>query len=49
MLTIQNIKVEYLREPNGIDITKPMFSYTLEGDSSFQSANRLVCAYGQAF
>ena len=49
MLTIQNIRVEHLREPFGIDITEPSFSYTLAGDSCFQTAYRLVCAYDQDF
>jgi alpha-L-rhamnosidase len=49
VLNIQDIKIEHLREPIGIDILEPVFSYTLRGDSRSQSAYRLVCAYDDAF
>lgn len=49
MLNIQNIRVEHLSNPLGIDCTEPVFSYTLAGDSQFQTAYRLVCAYDEAF
>ena len=49
MLKIQDIKIAHLREPIGIDIPAPVFSYTLAGDSHFQTAYRLVCAYDAIF
>lgn len=49
MLKIQNIKILHLQEPIGLDITAPAISYTLAGDSHFQSAYRLVCAYNESF
>lgn len=49
MLNVKQLKIEYMKNPIGIDVCNPRFSYTLEGDSHFQSAYRIVCAYDKAF
>ncbi|MCS6827130.1 MAG: glycoside hydrolase family 78 protein [Caldilinea sp.] len=49
MLKVRNLKIEYLSNPIGIDRKEPSISYTLEGDSCFQSAYRLVFARDEVF
>lgn len=49
MLRVRDLKIEHLSNPIGIDQQNPAVSYTLEGDSCFQSAYRLVFATDEAF
>ncbi len=42
MLKAVNLKVEYLRNPMGMDESQPRFSYEVEGASRYQSARRII-------
>ena len=42
MLTIRDIRTEYRKNPLGMDDVHPRFSYKLEGDSTGQSARRIL-------
>ena len=42
MLKAVNLKIEYKKNPLGMDESSPRFSYELQGDGSFQREYRII-------